>query len=74
MTSSLVNISTPANNISSVVNVPVLSKQHMSTLPAKGIRNGYVQKTYKFLSASKEVFTANESCIGSYGGTTEVMI
>lgn len=32
------------------VSVPVLSKQQMSILPAKGILNGSVQKSYFFIS------------------------
>ena len=35
---------TPSNTRFSAVIVPVLSKQHTSTCPAKGIRNGSVQK------------------------------
>ena len=34
---------TPSTTKSSLVNVPVLSKQQTSTLPAKGIRKGSVQ-------------------------------
>lgn len=34
---------TPSTTKSSLVSVPVLSKQQISTLPAKGIRNGSVQ-------------------------------
>jgi len=35
---------TPSNTRFSAVIVPVLSKQHTSTCPANGIRNGSVQK------------------------------
>ena len=35
---------TPSRTRFSAVIVPVLSKQHTSTLPAEGIRNGSVQK------------------------------
>jgi hypothetical protein len=37
----------PSTTKSSAVRVPVLSKQQMSTLPAKGILNGSVQYTSK---------------------------
>lgn len=33
-----------------------------------------MQKTCNLVSAINEVFTAKDSCIGSYGGTTEVII
>lgn len=36
---------TPSTTRSSLVKVPVLSKQHISTFPAKGILNGSVQNT-----------------------------
>jgi hypothetical protein len=35
----------PSTTRLSLVSVPVLSKQHISTLPANGIRNGSVQNT-----------------------------
>jgi len=35
----------PSTTRLSLVNVPVLSKQHTSTLPANGILNGSVQNT-----------------------------
>lgn len=37
----------PSTTRLSVVSVPVLSKQHISTLPANGMRNGSVQNTPK---------------------------
>mmetsp|Transcript_17425 Transcript_17425/g.30412 ORF Transcript_17425/g.30412 Transcript_17425/m.30412 type:complete len:222 (+) Transcript_17425:481-1146(+) len=56
------------------VNVPVLSKQHVTTLPAKGIRNGSVQKIPSFTKFINDVFTANDNSIGNSGGTTDVII
>lgn len=72
------------------MSVPVLSKQQTSTRPAKGIRNGSVQKIailriskvrkretgdeQYFDRATREALTARESSIGSSGGTTDVMM
>lgn len=64
----------PSTTKLSLVKVPVLSKQHMSILPANGILNGSVQKTKSLLRASKDELTAKESSIGNSGGTTDVRI
>uniref|UniRef100_A0A6B0UWV4 Putative secreted protein n=1 Tax=Ixodes ricinus TaxID=34613 RepID=A0A6B0UWV4_IXORI len=64
----------PSTTRLSLVRVPVLSKQQISTLPANGIRNGSVQNTSSRVSASSDVFTARDSSIGSSGGTTDVRI
>ena len=45
---------TPSTTRSSLVKVPVLSKQQTSTFPAKGIRNGSVQYTPEYKSISKK--------------------
>ena len=58
----------------SVVSVPVLSKKVCVTVPAYGTRYGSVQKTCAFISAISAVLTASAVCIGSSGGTTDVMI
>mmetsp|Transcript_27019 Transcript_27019/g.66904 ORF Transcript_27019/g.66904 Transcript_27019/m.66904 type:complete len:478 (-) Transcript_27019:855-2288(-) len=58
----------------SVVIVPVLSKKAWVIFPANGTRNGSVQKTCAFISAISAVLTASAVCIGSSGGTTEVMM
>mmetsp|Transcript_16798 Transcript_16798/g.45072 ORF Transcript_16798/g.45072 Transcript_16798/m.45072 type:complete len:613 (+) Transcript_16798:596-2434(+) len=65
---------TPVARMRSVVRVPVLSKQHTSTLPANGMRKGSVQNTACFESATSDALTAMASCMGSSGGTTEVTI
>merc|ERR1719232_465130 len=65
---------TPSTTRSSLVRVPVLSKQQISTFPAKGMRNGSVQKTPSLERDKREVLTAKLSSIGSSGGTTEVRI
>lgn len=65
---------TPRITSSSVVSVPVLSKQQISTFPAAGMRKGSVQKIPNRASAISDVLTASESSMGSSGGTTEVMI
>ena len=65
---------TPSTTKSSPVNVPVLSKQAISTLPAYGIRNGSVQKIANLDNAASEVFTARDNSMGNSGGTTLVMI
>lgn len=54
--------------------MPVLSKQHISTFPAKGILNGSVQNTFSLDSDNKDVLTAKLNSIGNSGGTTEVKI
>mmetsp|Transcript_2955 Transcript_2955/g.9694 ORF Transcript_2955/g.9694 Transcript_2955/m.9694 type:complete len:462 (-) Transcript_2955:1770-3155(-) len=65
-------VTTPTATSWSDVSVPVLSNKHVSTLPLIGTRNGSVQNTAAFMSASSAVFTAIAVCIGSSGGTTEV--
>ena len=65
---------TPSITNSSVVNVPVLSKQQTSILPAKGIRKGSVQNIPNFCKASNELFTAKDNSIGNSGGITLVKI
>mmetsp|Transcript_100697 Transcript_100697/g.285381 ORF Transcript_100697/g.285381 Transcript_100697/m.285381 type:complete len:282 (+) Transcript_100697:1625-2470(+) len=65
---------TPSTSIESRVSVPVLSKQHVSTLPARGTRKGSVQKVLFCTSATRLRFTASESMMGNSGGTTEVMM
>jgi hypothetical protein len=62
----------PCSSIASLVSVPVLSKQQTSTLPAKGMRKGSVQKTERRRSARRLALTAIVSSIGSSGGMTEV--
>jgi hypothetical protein len=65
---------------SSVVSVPVLSKQQMSTLPANGMRNGSVQKMAAARSAAAgaerrgALTQLRQGSMGSSGGMTEVMI
>jgi hypothetical protein len=44
---------TPLSITLSLVKVPVLSKQQVSTLPTSGIRNGSVQKIATDCSAAK---------------------
>lgn len=58
----------------SLVKVPVLSKQQISTFPANGILKGSVQNTPSFDRANRDVLTANDNSIGSSGGTTDVKI
>ena len=58
----------------SLVSVPVLSKQQISTFPQKGIRNGSVQNTANLDNCNREVLTARLSSIGNSGGTTDVRI
>lgn len=65
---------TPSTTRSSLVKVPVLSKQQTSILPANGIRKGSVQYTNSLERDKSEVFTANDSSMGSSGGTTDVRI
>mmetsp|Transcript_36688 Transcript_36688/g.90962 ORF Transcript_36688/g.90962 Transcript_36688/m.90962 type:complete len:407 (-) Transcript_36688:1301-2521(-) len=66
-------VQTPSTIMLSDVSVPVLSKQHTSTFPAEGMRNGSVQYTPAICKARSEELTAKESSIGNSGGTTEVM-
>jgi hypothetical protein len=47
----------PRTIILSLVSVPVLSKQQMSTLPALGMRKGSVQKTLTFITGKEAGFT-----------------
>mmetsp|Transcript_126796 Transcript_126796/g.370661 ORF Transcript_126796/g.370661 Transcript_126796/m.370661 type:complete len:218 (+) Transcript_126796:1808-2461(+) len=65
---------TPATSMESLVRVPVLSKQQVSTLPARGTRKGSVQKILFWTRATKLRFTASESMMGNSGGTTDVMM
>mmetsp|Transcript_56717 Transcript_56717/g.182116 ORF Transcript_56717/g.182116 Transcript_56717/m.182116 type:complete len:215 (+) Transcript_56717:569-1213(+) len=65
---------TPATSMESLVSVPVLSKQHVSTRPASGTRKGSVQKIRFCTSATRLRFTANDNMMGNSGGTTEVMM
>ena len=58
----------------SLVSVPVLSKQQISTFPQKGIRKGSVQNTASLDNCNREVLTARLSSIGNSGGTTDVRI
>lgn len=64
----------PSTTKLSLVSVPVLSKQQISTFPANGILNGSVQNTPNFDNANSDVFTANDNSIGNSGGTTDVKI
>ena len=64
---------TPSTRFSAVI-VPVLSKQQASTLPAKEIRKGSVQKMVLFCIATKLALIAKLSSIGGSGGITLVMI
>eukprot|EP00977_Amphora_coffeiformis_P013871 scaffold3763_cov165-Amphora_coffeaeformis.AAC.22 len=58
---------------SSLVSVPVLSKQQISTCPAQGIRYSSVQYTCaRRTSATNEFVTASDNSMGSSGGTTDV--
>jgi hypothetical protein len=57
---------------SSVVRVPVLSKQQKEIFPANGIRNGSVQKMPDLVSRKSDVLTASVNSMGSSGGTTDV--
>lgn len=56
------------------VRVPVLSKQQTSTLPARGIRKGSVQKIRDCVRAVRELMTARLSSMGNSGGMTLVRI
>mmetsp|Transcript_37477 Transcript_37477/g.94597 ORF Transcript_37477/g.94597 Transcript_37477/m.94597 type:complete len:267 (-) Transcript_37477:946-1746(-) len=67
-------VTTSSSSRWSLVRVPVLSKQHTSTLPAKGMRKGSVQNTFLRASATSDAFTAMDSSMGSSGGMTDVMI
>jgi len=49
-----------------------LSKQQISTFPAKGILKGSVQKMANLDKERREVLTAKLNSIGSSGGTTLV--
>ena len=64
---------TPSTRFLAVI-VPVLSKQQASTLPAKGIWKGSVQKMAHFCIATKLALTAKLSSIDYSGGTKLVMI
>ena len=66
-------LATPSTRFSAVI-VPVLSKQQASTLPAKGIWKGSVQKMAHFCIATKLALTAKLSSIDYSGGTILVMI
>ena len=65
---------TPSTIKSSLVRVPVLSKQQISIFPANGIRNGSVQYIPSLTSDRRDVLTANASSMGSSGGITDVSI
>lgn len=65
---------TPSTIRSSLVNVPVLSKQQMSNFPANGIRNGSVQKIPNLAKDTNEELTASANSIGNSGGITDVSI
>ena len=59
---------------SSFVSVPVLSKQQISILPAKGIRKGSMQTIRLLCKKNKDELMFKESSIGNSAGTTEVII
>ena len=59
---------------SSFVNVPVLSKQHISIFPANGIRKGSIQIILLDCKKKRELLIVRLNSMGNSAGTTDVII